>query len=367
MAHLTFNQVAIRAVATAVPSFVQKVDLSERRAQKFAAQMGISQRHISITEQTSVELGYVALQDALEHAGWQSSDLDLLLFDTQTPDFNVGNAMLMQHLLKLHPDALVFDQTICCASFPYSLATACTYLMQPNFNKAAIVLGDTCWSLYQNKEELLAAQRFTFGEGTSVVLLERDEQEQYPIDLWLFANGEGYKYLFNTTTSLRNAWRRYEHFSVPDGAKYGSRAQGYEALYMNGFFITYFASKNMSDEIKKIWGDDILNFDYYVFHQGNKQIIDLLAAPLHLPPEKVLTSLEEYGNTNGASPLVTICHRLAHNDHGCHIFNASMGAGLAWGFTDFYLKPNTVCPVRATDYRCDEFFFHELPALQEVG
>ncbi len=69
MAHLTFNQVAIRAVATAVPSFVQKVDLSERRAQKFAAQMGISQRHISITEQTSVELGYVALQDALEHAG----------------------------------------------------------------------------------------------------------------------------------------------------------------------------------------------------------------------------------------------------------------------------------------------------------
>lgn len=90
----------------------------------------------------------------------------------------------------------------------------------------------------------------------------------------------------------------------------------------------------------------------------------MLAAPLHLPQEKVLTSLEEYGNTNGASPLVTICHRLAHNDHGCHIFNASMGAGLAWGFTDFYLKPNTVCPVRATDYLCDEFFFHELPAPQ---
>ena len=140
MSKLSFNNVAIRAITAAAPSHVQVIDTEIRTNARFVAQMGIAQRHISVTEQTSLELGYVAVKDALDKAGWQTSDLDLLIFNTQFPDFNVGNSFLLQHYLSLRPDCLVFDQIVCCAALPYVLTTACTYLQQPNIKRAAIVL-----------------------------------------------------------------------------------------------------------------------------------------------------------------------------------------------------------------------------------
>ena len=364
MPKLSFDNIALRAIAAAVPSHVQAIDTSIRTNMRFVKQMGIKQRHISLTEQTSLELGYVALQEALAHAGWQASDLDVVICNTQFPDFNVGNSFLLQHYLPLRPDCLIFDQILCCASLPYVLSSACTYLQQPQFKRAAIVLGDTVWGMYPNREALLKADRFTFGDGAAVVLLERAVAQ--PLDLYLFADGSGFKYLFNSTSSTRNAWRHYEHYVVPDGSEHGATQLGYSYLYMNGFYITLFASKNMSDQIKELWGERILDYDYYAFHQGNKQIVDLLSMALHLPPEKVLTSYEEYGNTNGASPLITLCHRLAHNDRPLHIFNASMGAGLAWGFTDMQLDADVICPVRTTDLVFTDLLYQEC-APQAAG
>lgn len=365
MSKLSFNNVAIRAITAAAPSHVKVIDTGIRTNARFVAQMGIAQRHISVTEQTSLELGYVAVKDALDKAGWQTSDLDLLIFNTQFPDFNVGNSFLLQHYLSLRPDCLIFDQIVCCAALPYVLTTACTYLQQPNIKRAAIVLGDTVWSMYPNKKALLQADRFTFGDGTAVMLLEQVDHAP-PLDTYLYADGSGFKYLFNSTYSIRNAWRNYERYLTPDGTPHGKRDLGYSYYYMNGFYITLFASKNMSDQIKQIWSDQISAYDYYAFHQGNKQIIDMLSLALHLPKHKVLTSFEEYGNTNGASPLITLCHRLAHNEQAMHIFNASMGAGLAWGFTDMQLDPNVIQPVLFTDLVFDDLLFKEVTAEQPV-
>ena len=90
----------------------------------------------------------------------------------------------------------------------------------------------------------------------------------------------------------------------------------------------------------------------------------MLSLALHLPKHKVLTSFEEYGNTNGASPLITLCHRLPQNTQAIHIFNASMGAGLAWGFTDMNLAPNVIHPVTKTDLVFDDLFFKKIKAEQ---
>ena len=128
--------------------------------------------------------------------------------------------------------------------------------------------------MYPNKEALLQADRFTFGDGTAVMLLEQVDHAP-PLDTYLYAEGSGFKYLFNSNYSIRNAWRNYERYLTPDGTPHGKRDLGYSYYYMNGFYITLFASKNMSDQIKQIWGDQISAYDYFAFHQGNKQIMVL--------------------------------------------------------------------------------------------
>ena len=87
MASFSFFNIAIRAISTAVPVDVKKFDLSDRQAARFVKQMGIEQVHISLSEQTIVDLGYVALKQALAKANWSTDDLDLLIVNTQSPDF----------------------------------------------------------------------------------------------------------------------------------------------------------------------------------------------------------------------------------------------------------------------------------------
>ena len=74
MAFAHFDNINIAAIAGAVPEFVQKIDLNPERPDaryiaNFVKQTGVQQRHISITEQTATDLGYVAVNAALERAG----------------------------------------------------------------------------------------------------------------------------------------------------------------------------------------------------------------------------------------------------------------------------------------------------------
>ena len=76
MASYSFEHVAIRALATAVPDHVKTFDQSTPKVQRFVKQIGIEQVHISVSEQTPVDLGYVALNEALAQSGWDASCLD---------------------------------------------------------------------------------------------------------------------------------------------------------------------------------------------------------------------------------------------------------------------------------------------------
>lgn len=367
MANLAFNNIKIRALAAAVPDFTQTIDTSDPFLAKYVAQMGISQRHISLTEQTALDLGYVALKQALNQAGWDLSELDLIIFDSQTPDFNggTGNAMLLHKYLKLREDQIAFDLSLGCPAFPYSLTTACCYLQQPSIKKVAVLNGDSFWWEYPNPESIKAEKSFVLGEATGVVLLERVTAEENTVpslSFQLFGNGEGYHHLYFCNTGIKHKWRKLDHYLLPDDEEFGSMDAGFAGHYMDGFAITYFATKKVGDHIKELFGTKIKNYDYYVFHQANKQIINALAKRLELDSSKVLVSFDHYANTSAASSIVTICHNLTNLSAPCHIFNACMGVGLAWGYSDLVLDPNTVCPIVTTNHRFEDHYFRPLPA-----
>ena len=157
MSTFSFAQLAIKCVAAAVPAHVHTFDQSSRRAARFSKQMGIDEVHISVTEQTALDLGYVALNSALEHVGWQPQDLDLIIFDTQTPDFRgaVGDSLLLHKYLQLKESCVVFDMTMGCAALPYLITVAGSLMnSSPDLHRAAILTGDSKWINFKDAAEI---------------------------------------------------------------------------------------------------------------------------------------------------------------------------------------------------------------------
>ena len=361
MSVFSFDRMAIRAISAAVPAHVKKFDQSSRKVERFVQQIGIAQVHISLTEQTTVDLGYVALQQALAKAGWQATDLDLLIFDSQTPDYlgGVGNSSLLHHYMHLREDCAVFDVTVGCPAFPYTLAIAGSMMQcQPTLKRVAIVMGDNQWCYFAKAEDITKKSTLLVGEGTGVLLLEQvPPEETNPVKVQLFSKGDGYSCLsFHFGT--KNAWRRGDCYEMPDGGIMDLKGAS-NGTYMNGSAVSDFATITVKNSIQEHYGTGEefgKSFDYFVFHQANQQILNQLGDSLHLPREKVLSSLARYGNTYCATAIITMCDQLSQLQRPAHIFNASYGVGLSWGFSEFVVPENVICQIVSTEHRFDEHF-----------
>ena len=353
MSSFTFHNVAIRAISAAVPDHTIKLDTSNPYVAKFVKQIGIKQVHLSITEQSPIDIGYVAINQALAHAGWTPEDLDLVIFDTQYPDFlgGTGDSCLLHHYLNLRQNCAVFDMTVGCAAFPYSLTVACSMMQgSDDIRKVALLNGDMFWWYKaKNKQELIAQNQHLFGDCTGVILLEKVNPGESPdIKTKLFAQGHGYMHLIDAP-SFKNSWHcSTSKYRMPDGEIVETQP-GHGFLYMNGAAINDFSTEIVVQSIKENFHDNIYNYDYYIFHQANKYILNSITSELNLDPEKVLFSLDQYGNTASASAINVICHKLNNIKAPVHVFNASFGIGLSWGFSEFTISPNTVRSIVSTD------------------
>ena len=358
MAFLHFDNVGIVALAGVLPEHVQKIDTNPAHPNaayiaSFVKQTGVGQRHISITEQTATDLGYAALLQALQRAGWDAKSLDGLIFLTQTPDFNnaTGNAFVLHNHLKLTEDTLVFDIAQGCASFPYGLSVCASLLQQQHIKRIAMVSGDTMWSAYPSPEALLSAHTFLTGEGCTALLLEK--RENSPVDISLHSNGAGYHFLYDPWQGCRNAWRRVPGI-MPNGEVYEGGS------YMDGMEITSFATMRVVDSIKAFLAHQdksVEDYDGLVLHQANRQIVRTMARRLKVDMDKVPTTMERLGNTNGASVTLTMVDAYA----GCKketlkLLISAFGIGLSWGVVSLTLDPSVIVPMQTSFNRFEDDF-----------
>lgn len=363
MAFLHFSNVRIAALAGALPEHVQKIDMDPANTRaayiaQFVKQTGIRQRHISITEQTATDIGYIAVLKALERAGWEADSLDGLIFLTQVPDFNMGtgNAFVLHNHLKMREDALVFDMAQGCAAFPYGLSVCAALLQQSQIRRLAMVTGDASWTDYRSLKELLKASFFLHGEGSSVLLLEK--RENSPIDISLHSDGSGYHFLYTPWAGCRHAWRRVPGIT-PSGEVYKGGS------YMDGMEITAFSTMRVVDSIKdflKKQNKTIDDYDGLVLHQANKQIVKTMARRLKVDMSKVPMTIENLANTDGASATLTIVDAYAgYQKERLKLLISAFGIGLAWGVVDLTIEPSVIVPMVTTLHRFDEDFLKPLP------
>ncbi len=363
MAFLHFDNVGIAALAGVLPEHVQTIDMDPRRPRAdyirhFVKQTGVRQRHISVTEQTSTDLGCAALRLALERAGWDANSLDGLIFMSQTPDFNpsTSNAHVLHNHLHLGEDTLAFDITQGCASFPYGLSVCAALLQQPHIRRLAMISGDTIWPLYPSRKALEEAETFLSGEGGTALLLEK--REDSPIDISLHSDGSGYHFLYYPDGGARNAWRRGRGI-MPNGEVYEGGG------YMDGMEITAFATLRVVDGINAFLrrlGTTVDAYDGVVLHQANKQILKTMTRRLKVDAARAPVTVDRLGNTNGASVSLTIVDAYAGNPKpNLRLLVSAFGVGLSWGIVSLTLNPAIIVPMRTTAARFEDDFLKPLP------
>jgi 3-oxoacyl-[acyl-carrier-protein] synthase-3 len=368
MAFLEFDNISIAALAGAVPAHVQTLEEAARHnpdyVRFFQRQTGVLQRHISLIEQTSVDLGYAAALKALEKAGWDAHSLDALIFLSQTPDFNAGtgNAFIAHYMLGLREDVPAFDIPLACSSFPYGLSVCSALLQQAAINRVLMLSGDTQWHFYENGVPTATADgAFLFGEATTALLLER-RPDSSPLRIALHTDGSGYKYLFNPLGGARNAWRRAQKFLLPNGDTYSPFGR---FGYMDGLEITSFSTTKVVGSIRDFLDrqkQTLVDYDGLVLHQANMQIVTTIARRLKIDMAKVPVTLDRYGNVSGASTSLTIVDAYAGSQQDkLSLLTCAFGTGLSWGIAAIEIYPARIEPVFPYEGRFEEGYVRPAP------
>lgn len=290
---------------------------------------GIEQRHW-IPEEGEVgssDLGLEASKIALQKAGWQPADIDLIIFATLSPDFFFpGSGCLMQHKLGLtSTPALDIRQQ--CTGFLYGVTTADAYIRSGLANRILLVGAE----VHSTGLDISTAGRdvaVIFGDGAGAVCLEGIESDE-PTGILasaLHANGEFAESLMVEVGSSRLN-PRISHELIDQGRHWPR---------MDGKTIFKLAVQKLPEVVHETLTKAELSLediDLFIPHQANMRINQFFQQSMKLPAEKVFNNIQRYGNTTAASIPIALDEALEMKliGNGSTVLFLGLGAGLTWG------------------------------------
>jgi 3-oxoacyl-[acyl-carrier-protein] synthase-3 len=278
---------------------------------------GISKRHIAADGQNTVDLAEYAARRALEAAGRDAQDVDLIIVATTTPDrVFPSTACLLQKRLDLHGCA-AFDIQAVCTGFVYALSVADKFV-RTGTAKCALVVGAETLSRVLDWTDRSTC--VLFGDGAGAVLVEASDEPGI-LSTHLHADGA------------------YEHLlMVPGGV-----SQGYKSLEKGNGYVTMKGNEvfkvavntlgRIVDETLEANSLEKTDIDWLIPHQANIRIIQATAKKLKMPMDHVVVTVDEHGNTSGASvPLaLDVAVRDGRIKRGETLLMEAFGGGFTWG------------------------------------
>jgi 3-oxoacyl-[acyl-carrier-protein] synthase-3 len=275
---------------------------------------GIRERRMASKEEALSDIALPASRDALEQAGVEGKDIDLLIVATVTPDmsFPSTGAILADKLGAL--DAAAYDLSAGCTGFMYALAQAYGMLAAGLARRALVVGGDLLSRIldWDDRSTLVL-----FGDGAGAVVVEAVPERGF-LGFELGTDGAGGASLWLPGSGSRI-------FDDPEGF-----------VKMNGREVFKFATRILVQSAQAVMercGVTIDDVDVYVPHQANMRIIDHATKKLGVPSEKVVINVDRYGNTSSGSIPLALADAAEDGrlEPGKLVLMTGMGAGLTWG------------------------------------
>jgi 3-oxoacyl-[acyl-carrier-protein] synthase-3 len=282
---------------------------------------GIRERHLAEDGETTASMAIQAARQALEVAGLNSAQLDLIVVATVTPDYLFpATACLVQDALGA-TRAVAFDLSAGCSGFVYGLSVA-AHLLSAGVYQTALVIGAETLSRITDWTD--RATCVLFGDGAGAVLLQAGENQGGVLATVLGADGSGGDLLRLPAGGSR----------MP--ASHQTVAEGLHFLQMRGREIFRFAVRAIpatTREVLEAAGLSLADLNLLIPHQANQRIIEAAVRALDLPPGAVCSNLERYGNTSAASIPIALSEAAEQGriQPGDLVVCVGFGAGLTWG------------------------------------
>jgi 3-oxoacyl-[acyl-carrier-protein] synthase-3 len=283
---------------------------------------GIKERRVAADDQASSDMAVIAARRALEAAGLDARDLDMIIVGTVTPDLPMpACAAILQHKLGAGPIP-AFDVSAACAGFLYAMSIADQFI-RSGAQKHVLIVGVELLSRILNWNDRTTCVLFGDGAGAAVLGPAKDD-------------GSGI-----LSTKLYTDSSLVGSLCIPAG---GSRERltpealvaQRDKVHMAGQDIFKVAVKNLTSASRSALEHAELPTSavrWVVPHQANLRIIAQVAQRLDIPLERFVLNIERYGNTSSASIPIALDEGLRDGriQRGDTVLMCALGAGISWG------------------------------------
>ncbi|HYW93246.1 MAG TPA: beta-ketoacyl-ACP synthase III [Gammaproteobacteria bacterium] len=291
---------------------VKTIDTSD---QWIRERSGIRQRHIAADDETTTDLAEGAARNALEAAGIEPEELDLIVFGTTTPDQIFPNSgVILQSKLGI-AGIPAFSLEAACTGFIYALSVADKFVRTGDARCALVIGAERISALVDWSDRSTCV---LFGDGAGAVVLGLDE-EPGVLATHLHADGT-YKDLLYFPAGPGKDFRRTSDSHVMMKGNEVFRV----AVTQLGKVVEETLERNHLDK------EDI---DWLIPHQANIRIIQATAKKLQIPMERVVVTVDQHANTSAASvPMaLDVAVRDGRVRRGQTLLLEAFGGGFTWG------------------------------------
>lgn len=307
------------------PRRVTNQELSAQLAEKgietsdewIVSRSGISARHYADPDMQSSDMAVIAACRALDMAGCDLNDVDLILLATSTPDYFGGfpsTACVVQNKLGITNHCAAVDIQAVCSGFVYGLSMADSFI-RTGMHKKVLVIGAEVFSRILNFEDRTTC--VLFGDGAGAVLMSASEEPGL------------------LATRLHADGSQAGILCVPGSVNAGAIA-GSAFLYMDGqavFKLAVSVLEKVAHETLNAAGMQPSDVDWLIPHQANIRIMQGTAKKLGLPLQKMVVTVDQHGNTSAASIPLALDQAMRDGriQPGQTVLMEGVGGGFTWG------------------------------------
>ena len=268
---------------------------------------GIKERRWANEDEDTSDLAYKASLKAIEDAGIEATDIDMIMVATSTGDYAFPTvANMLQTKLGIGKVASM-DQLAACSGFMYAIINAQQFIKSGDYKNILVVGADKLSKITDMTDRSTA---ILFGDGAGAAIIGEVSEGRGILSYELGSDGSGGEYLYLN----------------PENGK----------IFMNGREVFKFAVRIMGEASNKAVAKAGLqpeDVDMFVPHQANIRIMESARERRGLDKSKMSVSVDKYGNTSDASIPLSVAQELENNkikDDDVLVF-VGFGGGLTWG------------------------------------
>jgi 3-oxoacyl-[acyl-carrier-protein] synthase-3 len=277
---------------------------------------GIKSRRIAAPDETAASMAEIAARQAIEMAGIDPEEIDLIIVATGTPDrVYPSTGCLLQNRLGIK-HCVAFDVQAACSGAIFGLSIADQYIKTGAARKVLVVGSEICSRIVDWTDRTTCV---LFGDGAGALLLGASEETG----------------ILSTHIHSAGEYEELLYCPNPQAAANGHKHEmGFINMRGNEVFkVAVNTLGRIVDETLEANALDKEAIDWLVPHQANIRIIQATAKKLKMPMEQVVVTLENQGNTSSASVLLAFNEAVRDGriQRGQTVLLEAFGAGFTWG------------------------------------